>query len=911
MAFDPKKFDPKKTIFLIDGSSFLYRSYYGLRPLHSPKGEAVQAVYGFCRMIKKLIDTFHPEHIALVWDSRGKTTRHEMFEQYKATRQAPPSDLFSQKEHIIHFADLIGLRQVAQPGIEADDIMYSIAQEQKKENYTVVLVTSDKDMGQMLDEKTYIYDTFKDLLTDAHDFQEKNGFPVSKLPFYFALLGDTSDNIPGVKGIGDKGAAELVNQFATLEDLYEHLDKVRRPSTVKALETHKENAFLSRKLFLLQYHPTHVSLKDLAFHETQWVQARPLFEELNFKSLVKDMPSPAMQTSIFGTQPQAPMKKYDFRLVTTSEQLRDLCTLLKTKKVFAMDTETTGVRPLQDEFVGMSFCAGEGVAYYVPFGHKSGEPQLSKDEVCAALAPILADEQYHKYFHNTKFDQLVLYASGLTLRGAIFDSIVAARLAAKIDQRVGLKTLSITYFDEPMLSYDDVVKHNKLKDFSYVPLDLAAQYSCADSHQTYKLVKVLKKELKDEKLMKLYDDVEHPLIQVLFEMEAAGIGFDVHRIAQVDLRVSQELITIFTQIIDLIGIEYKDINLNSTKQVGDLLFVKLQLPTQKKSAKGTAYSTDVEVLIELSKLHPVPALIRKYRELAKLKSTYLEALPTYVNPKTGNIHTTYSQTSVATGRLASSDPNLQNIPADSGYGADIRSAFIPKPGHVFLSADYSQIELRVLAHVSHDKNLINAFLQGHDIHAETAAHLFDVPLTEVSHDQRQIGKRINFSILYGLTPYGLSKDLDISFADAKTYIEKYFAQYPGVHAWMESVVDGAKKDGYVSTVYGRRRYVPAIYEKNKALYEEARRVAINTVAQGTAADVMKLGMINLDAALKSAGADAHIVLQIHDELLLSVAHDQQEQVQKIVQRTLESVVDWRVPLQVSMRFGVDWKQASK
>lgn len=902
--------DPQKTIFLIDGSSFLYRAYYGLRPMHSAKGEPVQAVYGFCRMIKKLIDTFSPQHMVLVWDSKGKTTRHDMMESYKATRQAPPSDLFEQKERIVEFADLIGLEQVAQSGIEADDIMFSIAQEQKEETNAVVFVTSDKDMAQALDAKTMMYDTFKDILLDVEKFQELRGFPVSKLPFYHALLGDASDNIPGVRGIGKKGAEELVNQFESLEDVYANLDKVRRPRMRTALEANKDNAFLSRKLFLLQYHKSGVAKKAIEFNAADWVKARPLFEEFNFKSLLKGMPTPGVQTSLFGPEQQPKMTQYKFHAVVTKEQLRDLCNKLTTQKVFAMDTETTGVRPLLDEFVGVSFCTKEGHAYYVPFGHKTEEPQLSKTVVLQALQPILEDAQYSKYLHNVKFDQLVLRASGIKLQGVTFDSLIGARLAMQTPHRLGLKNLSEFYFDEPMLNYDEVVKRNKLKDFSYVAVELATRYSGSDSHQTLKLTKVLKKELKQEKLMELYKEVEHPLIQILVEMEARGIGLDTTVLQDLNTRITADLQNIVAEISALIGEEHKDINLNSPKQVEKLLFYELNLPPQKKRPQG-GYSTDFEVLQKLAEMHPVPRLIIKYRELFKLKSTYIEALPTYVHPKTQRVHTTYSQTGVATGRLASSEPNLQNIPTASGYGIDIRGAFKPKPGYVFLSADYSQIELRVLAHFSQDANLLKAFLQGSDIHAETAARLFDVALQNVTHDQRQIGKRINFSILYGLTPYGLSKDLNISFAEAKQYIEKYFEQYPGVLTWMEEVIDSTKKNGYVTTWKGRRRYMPAIYEKNKTMYEEAKRVVINTRAQGTAAEIMKLGMINVNKAFAQHGLGAKMLLQIHDELLITVPEEQKEQTEHVVKQVLESVVDWQIPLFVTTRFGSNWKDVTK
>lgn len=906
------KLDPQKTIFLIDGSSFLYRAYYALRPLHTPQGIPVQAVYSFCRMIKKLIDTFEPKYIALVWDSKGKTTRHTMFEAYKATRQAPPSDLFEQKEFIVQFADMIGMKQVAKQGVEADDIMYSIAKERTQKSDTAVFITADKDMGQAVSDKIVLFDPFKYEIVDKTAVEEKMGFPVEKFPFYFALLGDASDNIPGVHGIGKKGALDLVQEFDSLEDLYANLDKVKKTRTQIALQENKDNAFLSRDLFLLQYEPTNLSKEDLAFDTANWVKARPLFEDLNFKSLLAEIGAAKEVRTKSIEDKIAYWKQFDFKAVTTHEELAALATVLTQKGAFAFDTETNGLQPLQVTLIGMSFCVQEGTSYYVPCGHTNGQAQLDIKDILHVLGPILQNPNIKKYMHHAKYDQLVLSNYGIEIEGLALDTLIASYLTNKDWQRPGLKAMSEYLFNEPMLSFADVVTHNKYKDFSQVPLDLALLYAATDAHQTFKLVQPLQEALAKENMQELYATIEHPLINVLYDMEKEGIAIDVDYLNQLNKAVTKALDVIQTDIESYVP-KGQTVNLNSPKQVEQLLFQELQLPPQKKNVKGTGYSTDQEVLTILADMHPVPALLVQYRELFKLKSTYIEALPTYVNPKTKRIHTTFSQTSVATGRLSSSEPNLQNIPVGGGlgFGKKIRTAFKPKTGNIFLSADYSQIELRVLAHLSGDKNLINAFLQGHDIHAETAARLFDVPLQGVTNEQRQVGKRINFSILYGLTPYGLSKDLDISFKDAKHYIEKYFDQYPQVLSWMESIVEFTKQHSYTQTLWHRRRYVPAIYEKNKTLYEEARRVAINTVAQGTAAEVMKLGMINLDQELKKHIPGAALLLQIHDELLISVPQEQATCAEQLTKEVLESVVDWQVPLVVTTRTGYNWHDISK
>lgn len=916
------KLDPQKTLFLIDGSSFLYRAYYGLKPLHTPSGIAVQAVFSFCRMIKKMIDTYDMCNIVLVWDSKGKTTRHEIFPDYKATRQAPPSDLFEQKEYILQFADLIGLKQIAQSGIEADDLMYSLAKDwvaQQSDN-AVVFVTLDKDMGQALTlgEHIYLLDAFKDQIFDRIAVENKMGFAVEKMPFYFALLGDASDNIPGVRGVGKTTAANLVNQFESLDALYNKLDDIKKAGVKTALVTHKEDAFLSYKLFLLHYEPLHLSTQDCEFDKNQWNNARSLFEELGFKSLIASAGQTKQERAQDTQEKIAYWRERDFITVTTMQQLEDMCADLKNTGAFAVDTETTGLQPLEVGLVGISFCVllrqgFEGQvdklrAYYVPCGHNTGEQQLSRSIVIAALKPILEDAHIKKYLHNAKYDMLVFSHQGIEMRGLALDTLIGANLIIKEWQSASLKKLSHAFFNEDMLTFEDVVKVQKYKDFSYVPLEMAALYSCADSYQTLRLVKIIEDAFAQEKkIYDLYKNIEQPLIEVLYEMEKEGINLDVTVLQQLDTKITADIAVIEEEIAAVVGKEA--INLNSPRQVEYLLFSVLQLPPQRKSKTGK-FSTDYEVLQTLAKLHPIPALIIKHRELMKLKNTYIDALPTYVNPTTHRVHTTFSQSAAATGRLASSNPNLQNIPTDSvGYGIEVRAAFKAAENRVFISADYSQIELRVLAYLSQDSNLINAFLSGNDIHTETAARLFET--TIITNEQRQLGKRINFSILYGLTPYGLSKDLNISFKEAKKYIDRYFEQYPSVMGWMQSIIESTKKHGYVETLWGRRRYIPTIYEKNRTLYEEACRIAVNTVAQGTAAEIMKLGMIAVRKVLREQFPDSCIVLQIHDELIVSAPIDDAIAVELLVKKTLESVVSWNVPLEVMTCSGLDWKVITK
>lgn len=897
----------KKTVYLIDGSSFLYRAFYALKPMVTPSGTHVGAVYGFCRMVKKIIDTFKPEYLALVWDSKGPTQRHELYKEYKATRQAAPMHLFDQKFLIQDFADQIKLAQIEKAGYEADDLLYSLARDFKQKGYRVSLVTTDKDLGQALNSNIVLYDAFKQETHDKAALEAHYGFPLEKLAFYFALTGDSSDNIPGVRGIGPKGAKDLVTQFDSLSDLYERIDQVPKERTRELLKSSRQEAFLSEQLFLLQYIDLKLTPEDIAFSPENWLLARAFFDKYDFKSLLKELPGEPVQA-----QQRREYKPHaHYITVTDATVLQEIIADINRHGAFALDTETDGTTVSQAKLVGLSVAIAPGRAYYIPFDHVH-KGELSQQEVLDAFRPVCADQHIKKYLHHAKFDMHILAHAGIELNGLVFDTLVAASLLRKDTERIGLKVLSETYFNEPMLSYDDVVKTNKYKDFSHVPLELATEYAAADAHQTLKLVPILQKELEIEKLDALYYDIELPMVSILCAMEQRGIYCDTNVLDVLNVRVVHDLEKIHAQIIDLVGQQFFAINLNSPAQLKQLLFDHLKLPTIKKTTSKTNYSTDQEVLEELARMHPVPALIIKYRELAKLKSTYIDGLRQWINPKTGKIHTTFNQTLVATGRLSSSDPNLQNIPTlvQEDTALHIRSAFKADPGQIFIAADYSQIELRVVAYLSQDAALLHAFKYNIDIHTHTAAKIFDIPEHQVTREQRQLGKRINFSVLYGLTPYGLSKDLGIPFADAKKYIDKYFEEHPGIVSWMDAVVEKTKERGYVQTLWGRRRYIPGIYERNKTLYDAARRIAINTPAQGTQSELMKLAMIKLDTCFRQENLNAHMLLQIHDELLVTAPVEEREQTEKIMQNVMQSIVDWNVPLVVSISSGYTWAEVS-
>ncbi len=908
----------KDALFIVDGSYLLYRSFYAIRPLYTSTGIPTQATYGFCRTIKKLVDDFDPQYIALAWDSRGKTFRNEMYAEYKATRQKPPNELFVQKEYIFKFLDAIGLAQIAEEGYEADDIIAALAQRCKDRQ--VILVCPDKDMFQLLSDNLLIFDPFKERLIDQDVYKAEQGFASEKVPFYYALLGDASDNIPGVSGIGKKTAQELVVQFNSLDDLYKNLDKVAKERTRTLLTEQKEQAYLSLKLFTLRPPPVRMNIKDLAFDKQQWYNAAPLFEELEFKSMVADIqrrfPDAVIkkvkeeQVSLFEIHP----KERTWKLIVVQDEaaLTLLIEYLKKAKSFGFDTETTGCEPLRDELVGMSFSADNETAYYIPLAHQGAEKQLDRTQTLEKLRPILENGK-DMIMHNAKFDQLVLANNGIAISPIAFDTLLAANLLRKDWQKINLKDLSLLRLGEPMKKFKEILgKHTT---FAEVPFDVACEYGAHDAVQTFKLKAVLEKDLNEEKtLKKIFYEIEMPFYWVLLRMELMGIALDVDKLKEIGDAVDKDLThiekKIFSAISDKKGFSPEEFNLNSPKQIERLLFDELCLPVVKKSHKGQR-STDQDVLQELSKLHPVPALLIQHRELSKLKNTYIRPLPGFVNPKTGRIHTSYSQTMVATGRLSSTDPNMQNIPASAGYGMQIRSAFVSPYGKMFMSADYSQIELRVLAFLSQDPVLISIFKQQRDIHTETAAQLFGVPMDKVTGEQRQLGKRINFSIMYGMSPFGLAKDLDIKQGDAKTYIEKYFATYPKVAEWMDKTVREAIIHGYVETWFGRRRYIRELQEKNKTIFESGRRMAINTPVQGTQAEIMKIAMININNLFIDKKLEASMILQIHDEIIIELPKDELETVQSIVKREMERVVEWNVPLDVSIRSGKNWADISK
>jgi len=897
------------SLYILDGSSLLYRSYYGVRPLQTSTGIPTQAIFGFCRTLKKIIDERNPSHLIVVWDSKGPTFRHVEFPEYKANRQAAPSDLIAQKEAILHFIEAARIASTAKQGHEADDLIYSLIQEHK--NIPITIVTGDKDLQQLLNGNVSVLDPFKNRTITSEAFVQERGFQPSELLLYHALLGDSSDNIPGVKGIGAKTAQTIAQTYHTIEELYANIEQVAPPRIKELLIEQKADAFLSASLFTLRYHPTAISLDDVRCDKSQWSKAAAFFTQYEMRPVLpngvnlRDHEASEAIASTFTTH-----------LITSEQELDKLVKKLQTEPLIAFDTETHSLQPFKDGMVGISCAFNESEGYYIPFEHTSAEAQLSPAIVLEKLKPVLESEKVKKVFHNTKFDEAALAHYGIALDGVVDDTLLLANLVRVGSESIGLKALSLSYLKEAMSEYSDLVKGKK--SFADLDVNIAAPYAANDARQTWRLQHILSKKIAHApELESLYRCVELPLARLLSKMERFGINLDSNLLNQLAVRASSEITLITDKITACLAggqqsIIKPDINLNSPQQLEILLFDTLKLPALKKNSKTGSRSTDSEVLAELSKIHPIPGLIMQYRELSKLLNTYLIPLPEQVNPHTGRIHTTYTQTIAATGRLSSTDPNLQNIPISSPLGSEVRNAFVAPEGYIFISADYSQIELRILAQFSKDPALLDAFAHKKDVHAQTAALIFDVSPEAVTSAQRAVGKKINFSIMYGLTPFGLSKDLGITLPQAKTYIESYFARYAGVKNWMEQTIAAAKETGYVTTLLGRRRAVPGLHERNRTIQEAERRVAINTPIQGTSADIIKMAMLKLDQEIQAQGLDAHLVLQIHDELVIATKPSLAVKVTELIERCMTNAVKgWSVPLEVSVRQGNTWGKVSK
>jgi DNA polymerase I len=883
-----------KRLFLIDGSSYIYRAYYAIRHLSNSKGMATNAIFGFTNMLLKVVREEKPDLLAVVFDSKGPTFRKELYPDYKANRSAMPEDLVPQIPYIKQVVAGFNLPALEQPGFEADDIIATLAERFSAQGVEVTIVSGDKDLMQVVSDQVKMLDTMKDKLYGPDEVAERF-VSTAKVVEVQALAGDSSDNIPGVPGIGEKTAVKLIQEFGSVENLLANLDQVKGKLQEK-LREFGDQALLSKRLVTLDCQvPLELEALDFSLREPDREVLTSLFAELEFYKLQQE----------FTSQQQTSGEHYHG--VTTETELDRLIEKLEQADWICFDTETTGLDPLRDELVGLSFAVAAEEAWYIPLGHHYlGVPeQLDRQRVLERLRPLFEDPQRPKVGQNLKFDLLVLHHAGINVRGIGFDPMIASYLARPEAKSHGMDALATDLLGYRTISFSEICGKGKNQlSFAEVEVDKAIVYAAEDADITLQLAQRLEPLLQETGQQQLFREVELPLVGILAEMEWTGVRINAPFLQELSRDLGGKLQELETTIHQLAGGSF---NIGSPKQLGEILFERLQLPRGKKTKTG--WSTDVEVLTRLAEDHEIAARLLDYRSLSKLKSTYTDTLPKLVHPETGRIHTSYNQAVTATGRLSSSDPNLQNIPIRSEEGRKIRAGFIPAPGNLLLSADYSQVELRLLAHLAEEDALKESFRRGEDIHQRTASEVFGLFPEMVTSEQRRQAKAINFGVIYGISAFGLAKQLDIGRREAQDYIDQYFARYPKIRDFMEARIAEARAHKYVTTLLGRRCAIPEIDSKNGAIRGYAERNAINYPVQGSAADLIKVAMVNVQRRLETEQLEAKMVLQVHDELVFDVPEVELDQVRELVKQEMEQAVAVDVPLVVDIGVGQTWKDA--
>ena len=919
------------TLYLIDGHALAYRMYFALTAggsstrWQTSKGEPTAGTYGFARELLRIIEQEKPDYIAVAFDT-GKTFRDKIFPAYKGTRAKMPDDLSPQIGRIRELVDAFNIPRLEMEGYEADDVLGSIARIVAGQGLGVKIITGDRDLLQLVNERTTVYLAGDDqnYITDE-DVINKLGVRPGQVVDYKALVGDKSDNIPGVSGIGEKTAISLIEKFGTLDFIYQNLDQVENRWRNK-LEQNKENAFMSRELAQIK---TDLNIKlDLERAKAQAWDVSTLedfFKELEFRSLLKTLerlsgqdgsasaPSkPGEQMSMFANEPQAVYTptptglNIDVKVIDTSEKLSDLVKELNKAKVISFDTETTSTEEMKADLVGISLSIKEGEGYYIPIGHQAGN-NLPLEQVISALKAPMTNPKIGKIAHNAKYDYIILARQGLRISPLTFDTMLAEFIINPSSHSLGLKNLAFVKLGEEMTHIEELIgKGKKQITMDQVPIDAAAPYAVADAEVTLRLMPIQIEGLQRVNGEKLLYDIDLPLTPVLADMEMTGISLDLPFFQETSKRLEKRMGEIEKQVFELVG---KPFNLNSTQQLSDVLFKTLGLEPPDRGNKTASghFSTSAGVLDLLRGKHSVVDLILEHRELSKLKSTYVDALQAALNSETGCVHTSYSQIGAVTGRLSSSDPNLQNIPIRTEEGRRLRDGFVASKGNVLLSVDYSQIELRIVAHMAEDEGMLAAFRAGEDIHAATAAAIFGVKPEEVTKQMRRRAKSINFGLIYGMSVFGLTRYTDLTLAEAETFVKAYFQQFPGVKKYLDGIRKLAAQQGYVETLLGRRRYFPALQSKaNVQVKNREEREAINAPVQGTAADIMKMAMLNIPSALEKAGLKAKMLLQVHDELVFECPKSELKETARVVQETMENAFPLSIPLSTEARYGANW-----
>ena len=887
-------------LVLVDGSNYLFRAYHALPPLNSSKGEPTGAIFGVLNMLYSLLDEYEPEHIAVVFDAPGKTFRDDLYSDYKANRPPMPEDLRPQIEPLVQAVEAIGLPVLRIKGVEADDVIGTLATRATAAGLTTVISTSDKDMAQLVNESVTLVNTMSHTTMDANGVFDKFGVTPEQIIDYLALVGDSADNIPGVPGVGPVTAAKWLDKYKDLDTITSHAEEIPGKAgenlrgTLDRLPLYKELTTIVCDVDL----PSEPA--ELVYGEPDAERLQKLHERLELKNLLRRIGPIEEQT------PERPAA--DYETVLTDDSLEAWLTRIESAEIVALDTETTSLDYMQAELVGISVSVEKGSAAYIPVAHRyPGAPeQLDRDKVLALMKPWLEGAS-PKIGHHLKYDAHVFRNHGIELGGIAFDSMLESFVLDSTATRHDMDSVASKYLGVKTTKYEEVAgKGAKQLCFDEVDIEVASPYAAEDADITLQLHQTLWPKLEQTpSLKKLYLEIEQPLVNVLRKMEYLGVLVDADMLKQQSQELAATMATTEAAVHELAGGPF---NLSSPKQLQEILYDRLGLPVLGKTPKGQP-STAESVLQDLAEDYELPKLLLEYRTLAKLKSTYTDKLPAEIDPRTGRIHTSYHQAVAATGRLSSSDPNLQNIPIRTAEGRRIRQAFVAPPGYKLLAADYSQIELRIMAHLSEDAALLSAFAADTDIHRATAAEVFGVDPDEVSDDERRSAKAINFGLIYGMSAFGLGRQLGIDRGQAQEYVDLYFSRYPGVKAYMDRTREQAREDGYVSTVYGRRLYLPEIGSRNHQRRQYAERSAINAPMQGTAADIIKLAMIQVDEWLTSSGANARVIMQVHDELVFEVGESECRDIAGQVTRIMEAAASLSVPLRVDFGLGDNWDEA--
>ena len=909
---------PKKKLYLLDGMALAYRAHFAFinSRLKNSEGIATGPILGFANTLAKLLEEEEPTHIAVAWDTHAPTFRHELDDQYKANRPPQPEELKVGIPLIKEMIDKFGIDNIEQDGYEADDIIGTIAYNAQAEHVDVYLVTPDKDFMQLVDDHiTMIKPDNKNggfIVIDRDGVQDYFGVGPEKVIDVLAIIGDTSDNIPGVKGIGKKGAPKLINKYGSLEKAIEDAPNIKSKRHRTGLTEHAEQAMHAKEMVSIKIDVPDVQpWEDLEWEGPDKKELGLFFKRMEFRTLTRKYlgEEPGGQGTLFGSNKEENENgslnedAVAYNLAVSKEEVIAVVKQLENADALCFDTETDSPEPMDAKLVGISLSAKPEIAWYIPV---NVEDALSQEEVMELLKPLFESAEIRKIAHNYKFDYLVLKRAGFTIDGEIFDTMVAAYLI-DANQRLKMDTLAKKYLNyEPVPIEAMIGKGKKQKSMADIPYAEIANYACEDADITYRLYEKFIKELEEDELLNIANELEFPLIEVLGDMEEKGIKIDVEMLKAFSEDLNKDIEKIEEEIFEKTGEEF---NLNSPKQLGEVLFEKMEIPAGKKTKTGQ-YSTSEAVLSELATEYKVPAMVLDYRSLSKLKSTYVDALPKLVNPATGRIHTNFNQTIAATGRLSSSNPNLQNIPIRTKRGREIRKAFVPADGFKLLAADYSQVELRVIASMSGDENMIEAFKNGEDIHSRTAKEIFNLEsIDDVSPNQRRKAKEVNFGIPYGVSAYGLASRLGISNSEGKDMIDQYFGRFPGIKTYIDDTIEFAKENGYVSTLMGRRRYIPDINSKNWNVRGFAERTAINMPIQGTAADIIKLAMIRIHDYLLDENMKSKMLLQVHDELIFEIHDEEKDSVPAIIKEMMESAYELQVPLDVETGLAENWLDA--